>query len=208
MNAQPPETERWLQDVRRGNPRALAALLDHYRPQLRQMLAMRLDKKLAARLDPSDVIQEVFLDASRQIAAYVANPRVDFYVWLRGLARQRLSNMQREHAGAQRRAVGREVPLPVESSAMLLQQLVGMGPTPSHVLAAREMRRHVQRALERLKSDDREVILMRHFEGLTNKQVAQALELSPSGATMRYGRALFRLKELLQDDLTEGESKP
>ena len=114
--------------------------------------------------------------------------------------------MQREHVGAQRRAVGREVPLSVESSAMLLQRLVGSGPTPSRVLAAREMRQNVQRAIERLKHDDREVILMRHFEGLTNKQVAQALEISPSGATMRYGRALFRLKELLQDDLTEGES--
>lgn len=206
MNAQPTESERWLQDVQRGNPRALAALLDHYRPQLRQMLAMRMNKRLTARVDPSDVIQEVFLDANRQITAYVENPRVDFYVWLRGLARQRLSNMQREHAGAQRRAVGREVPLPVESSAMLLEQLVGLGPTPSRALAAREMRRYVQRAIERLKGDDRDVILMRHFEGLTNKQVAQALKISPSGATMRYGRALFRLKELLQHDLTEGES--
>ena len=80
MNAQPPETERWLQDVQRGNPRALAALLDHYRPQLRRMLTMRMDKRLTARVDPSDVIQEVFLDANRQVTAYIADPRVEFYV--------------------------------------------------------------------------------------------------------------------------------
>jgi RNA polymerase sigma-70 factor (ECF subfamily) len=200
VSNKPGDAQRWLDDLRQGNADALAALLDHYRPRLRQMIRLRMDRRLAARVDPSDVIQEVYLDANRQIRAYLRDCKVDFYVWLRGLAGQRLSNIRRRHLGAKRRSALREVALPAESSLLLAQQLLAGGTSPSRALLKRELRRRMQHALERLQPDDREVILMRHFEEMSNGEVAQAIGLSPSGATMRYGRALFRLKEILLAD--------
>jgi RNA polymerase sigma-70 factor (ECF subfamily) len=184
-----------------GDQTALASLLEYYRPRLRQMLVMRIDRKLFARIDPSDVIQETFFDAQRQITAYLQKPRVEFYVWLRGLAWQRLLNLCRFHAKTQRRAMGRELSLPAGSSTSLLHHLVTTELSPSGVMATREIQDTVQRALARLKDEDCEVILMRHFEGMTNNEVAQTLNLSASGATMRYGRAMYRLKEILQREL-------
>ena len=208
MSHEPGETEGWLAGLRRGDADALAALLDYYRPRLRQMLRLRMDRQLAARVDPSDVIQEVYLDAKRQVQAYLQEPKVDFYVWLRGLAGQRLSNVRRQHLGAKCRTAWREVSLPAESSLLLAQQLLAGGTSPSRALLKKELRRRVQQALEQLPPDDREVILMRHFEEMSNWEVAQAIGLSKSGATMRYGRALFRLKEILLSDSSQWGSSP
>lgn len=204
MTHEPPETDAWLRELREGQPEALAALLQFYQPRLRQMLRLRIDPRLAARVDVSDVLQEVYLDAARQVAAYLREPRVAFYVWLRGLTWERLSNVQRQHLGTQRRAVSREVPLPAESSALLARQLLAGGSGPSEAVVKEEQRRRVQEALVRLKPEDREVILLRHFENLTNTEVAQALGLSAAAATMRYGRALLRLKELLTEGTAGG----
>lgn len=200
-----PDTQQWINRIQSGDYSALATLLEYYRPRLRQMISMRMDSRLTSRFDGSDVIQDVFLDANRQISAYVEDPRVEFYVWLRGLAWQRLLNLQRHHTDTQGRTVRREVPLPLESTTTLLRELVGGGPTPSKVLSNREVSDRVQTALDQLKPDDREVILMRHFEPLTNNEVAQTLEITPSAATMRYGRAMFRLKELLREDFDHEE---
>jgi RNA polymerase sigma-70 factor (ECF subfamily) len=203
-----PTTELLLRRLRDGEPQALAALLEHYRPRLRQMLRLRMNARLAARLDASDVLQETYLDAARQLQGYLRRPTVAFYVWLRGLACERLLNLQRQHLGAACRAAGREAPLPADSSTRLGERLLAPGTGPSQALLRAELRQRVQRALARLPHDDREVILMRHFEDLTNGEVAQALGLSASAATMRYGRALFRLKELLQTEFHSGGSRP
>jgi RNA polymerase sigma-70 factor (ECF subfamily) len=186
----------------------LAALFDYYRPRLRQMLRLRMDGRMAARIDASDVLQEAYLDAARQVQGYLQQPKVAIYVWLRELAWERLLNLQRQHLGAKCRAVQREVPLPLESSAHLAKALLAQGPSPSQALLQEELRRRLQQALEKLEPADREVILMRHYEDMTNGEVAQALGLSASGATMRYGRALFRLKEILLAELAAGESRP
>jgi len=127
---------------------------------------------------------------------------------LRGLAGQRLANVHRRHLGAKCRTAWREVPLPAESSLMLARQLLAGGTSPTQAMLKKELRRRVQQALERLQPDDREVILMRHFEQMSNQEVAQAIGLSESGATMRYGRALFRLKEILLADSDQWESNP
>jgi len=203
-----PQTSEWLTRVGAGQEGALAELFDHYRPRLRQMIRLRLDPRVAARLDPSDVLQEVYLDVAGQVRSYLARPSVAFYVWLRGLAWERLVKLHRRHLGAACRAVGREQPLPLESSAALASQLTAAGASPSAALAQEEVRRRVQAALARLGPDDREVILMRDFEDLSNNEVAQALGISASGATMRYGRALFRLKEALSAEWPSGESRP
>jgi RNA polymerase sigma-70 factor (ECF subfamily) len=205
---EPPEIEGWLNGVRQGDRHALAALFQHYRARLREMVRLRIDRRLSARVDPSDVLQEAYLDAARQVQGYIRRPQVAFYVWLRGLAWQRLLNLQRQHAGTGRRSVKREVSLPLESSAFLGRHLVARGTSPSGALQKEELRSRVQHALEHLEPDDREVILMRHFEDMSNGEVAQALGLTDSGATMRYGRALVRLKSILLSEKPAGESRP
>jgi RNA polymerase sigma-70 factor (ECF subfamily) len=170
------------------------------------MVRLRMDPRMTARVDPSDVLQEAYLDAARQIGSYLEQPKVDAYVWLRGLTWERLLNLQRSHLGAQCRTVRREISLPPESSVHLANQLLAQGPSPSQGLVQEELRQLVQQGLSRLETNDREMILMRHFEDLTNREAAQALGLSDSAATMRYGRALFRLKEILVRGWTSGEA--
>ncbi len=165
MTGDPGETERWLRGLRRGEPDALAALLDFYRSRLRQMLRARMDRQLSARVDPSDVIREVYLGAKRQVRTYLRDGQVAFYVWLRGLAVQRLSNVRREHVGAKCRTVWREVPLPAESSVMLAEKLLAGDPSPSRAALRKELRHRVQHALDELPPDDREVILMPRSPG-------------------------------------------
>ena len=208
MNDELPEMKAWLDRLREGDQEALAALFSHCTPRLRQMLRLRMDSRLATRLDVSDVLQEAYLDAARQLPNFLHQSQVAFYVWLRGLTWQRLLKLQRRHLGAQRRAVQREQPLPMESSALLAAQLLAQGTSPSQALLQDELRQRVQRALAKLEPDDRDVILMRDFEDLSNGEVAQALGLSASAATMRYGRALYRLKEILVAELSAGESQP
>jgi RNA polymerase sigma-70 factor (ECF subfamily) len=205
---EPLHTSELLERLRAGDRDALAALFTSYRPRLRQMLRLRMDGRLAARVDPSDVLQDAYLDAVRQIDGYVRRPQVAVYVWLRGLTWERLLNLQRQHLGARCRAIQREVPLPLESSAMLARALLAPGPSPSQALVQEELQCRLQAALACLEPEDHEVILMRHFEEMSNNEVAQALGLSASGATMRYGRALIRLKEILVAARTAGEARP
>lgn len=207
MFNEPPETEGWLRAMRQGDKGALAALFDYYRLRLEQMVRLRMDSRLTARVDPSDVVQEAYLDAARQVEGYLRQPKVAPFVWLRGLTWQRLLNLQRQHVGAERRSVKRELALPLESSAMLASHFLAAGTSPSQALVQEELRRRVQSALERLDADDQEVLLMRHFENMANGEVAQALGLTDSGATMRYGRALARLKEALLAEAASGESR-
>lgn len=201
---QPAEIEAWLSRVRRGEPDALAALLDFYRRRLKRMVQLRLDARLSARVDPSDVLQEVYLDAASRVQSYCQEPKVAFYIWLRGLAWDRLMKLQRRHLGAKCRAATLEMRLPTESSAVLFTQLLAGQASPSQALLREELQQRVQRALTRLSAADREVILMRHFEDLSNAEVAQALGLSESGATRRHGRAVLRLKGVLLAELSSG----
>ena len=191
-----------LDALEQGDRSILPRLFDHFRPRLSQLVRMRRDGRLSARAESSDVLQETYLDVTQQIDGYLARRReIDFYVWLRGITMQRLGKFHRYHLGTQRRAVGREIALPNRSSLILFQQLAATQSTPSQHFEKHELHRHMQQALEALSVDDREVILMRHFEFLSNREVAQVLQINESTATMRYGRALVRLREyLLKDD--------
>lgn len=201
---QPAEVEAWLSRMRQGEPDALASLLDFYRRRLKRMVQLRLDTRLSARVDPSDVVQEIYLDAAKRVQGYCQEPKVDFYIWLRGLAWDRLMKLQRRHLGAECRTATLELRLPAESSAVLFKQLLADQTSPSQALLRDELQQRVRRALTRLSPADREVILMRHFEDLSNTEVAQALGLSESGATRRHGRAVLRLKEVLLAELPDG----
>lgn len=199
------EVERLLAEVRGGNRRALDTLLGLHRAYLRTLVELRLDPKLRARVDASDVVQETSLEAVRRVAAYLDRPVLPFRLWLRQIAFDRLLMARRQHVEAGRRAVEREAPLPDQSSLQLAQLALAAGPTPSQAFAQDEMAERVRRALAALEDDDREILLMRNFEGLSNQEAAQVLALEPAAASKRYGRALLRLRKTL---LAQGVPEP
>ena len=206
MREESSETAAWLARARAGDHSVLAQLFDHHRGRLRRMVETRLDPRVTARVDPSDVVQEAFLDAEKRLASDLEKPAVSCFVWLRGLTWERLLKTHRHHLGAARRDAARELALPDASSVTLAETLVSPGTSPSLAFARDEMCVLVRRALAALKPADREVIVMYHFEDLTNSEMAQVLGLTESGASMRHGRAVFRLKRLLKDAISPGGS--
>jgi RNA polymerase sigma-70 factor, ECF subfamily len=197
MRDQEARVADWFRRIQEEDSAALAEMFDHFRPRLEQVVQLRMSPRLASRVDASDVLQETYLDACRQVASLQNLQPQQAFIWLRGLAIQRLSKTVRLHLGTQRRDAGRELQLPDRSSADLARLLAASQSTPSRVVQAREIAGRLRAALDQLKDEDREVIVLRHFEGLSNQEIAELLKLSNSGATMRYGRALVRLKEQL-----------
>jgi RNA polymerase sigma-70 factor (ECF subfamily) len=198
------DTAGWLERAAAGDADGWRHLLARHHDRLRRMVALRLDPRLQGRVDPSDVLQEAYLDAAGQLPAYVQNPAVPFFLWLRLLAGSRLSKLHLRHLGRQRRAAGREVSidrpaLPEASSAALAAQLLGHGTRPSEAAVRAELKARLVAALEQLDALDREVLALRHFEQLTAAETAAVLGVSESAAAKRYLRALLRLREQLKD---------
>jgi RNA polymerase sigma-70 factor (ECF subfamily) len=190
-----------LDRARRGDRAAVEELFGKHRSRLRRAIALRLDRRVAARADASDVLQETYLEAARRLPAYLEKPELPFYLWLHWLAREKVISLHRRHLGAGKRALGCEVaPLPQDSSVRFLSALMERGPTPSQQLAAAELVKHLGRALERLDRDDRDLILWRHFEQLTARDTALLLQISEAAASKRYVRALERLRRLLVEE--------
>ena len=198
------ETQRLLEQVQAGDAQARDQLLAHHRTFLHRMVELRLDVRLRARVDASDVVQEVQIDAFRRLPDYVQRRPMPFRLWLRKTANERMLKIQRRHLGVGRRAVGREEPLPMESSLVLGRQLLASGSTPSQHLDRSEVARRVREAVARLSETDREVLVMRNFEGLSNAEIGFLLGLDADSVSKRHGRALLRLRKLLlQDGLEE-----
>jgi RNA polymerase sigma-70 factor (ECF subfamily) len=193
------ETKRLLELARDRDPRAFDRLFALHRPYLRKVVELRLDQRLRARVDPSDVVQEAQLEAFRRLPEYFERRPMPFRLWLRKTTQERLVMLRRFHLGAARRAAGREVPLPEGSSLALAGGLLAPGQTPSQLLMDRERRRRVQEAVALLPEGDREVLVMRNLEALSNGEVAEVLQVDPATASRRYGRALLRLRDLLID---------
>jgi RNA polymerase sigma-70 factor (ECF subfamily) len=197
------KTRELLAGARGGDREAIGRLLDRHRESLRRMIDMRLDPRIRARVDASDVVQDVLVDANRRLAEYLAQaqPAMPFHLWLRQMAQDRLIDAHRRHRGAARRSLDREQPLAAayddRSTLDLAAQLCDRNPTPAAEATLRELAQRFAAAVERLDEQDRDVVLMRHFEQLTNAEVAQALGLSGPAASMRYLRAMRRLRELL-----------
>ncbi|HWE38494.1 MAG TPA: sigma-70 family RNA polymerase sigma factor [Isosphaeraceae bacterium] len=180
---------------------AVDALFERHRGPLRRMIEMRLDPAIGRRVDASDVVQEVLLEASRRLPDYLRDPAMPFHLWLRQIARDRMIDDHRRHRLAGRRSVDRERPIAAafadRSSLDLGAALRDRRPTPAAEAIRRELKRRFEEALTHLGDDDREVLLMRHFEHLSNREVAQALGLTESAAGMRHLRALRRLGSIL-----------
>ena len=195
-------TDDLVQRAKAGDTAALGELFAHYRDRLRKMVRLRLDRRVAGRLDASDVLQEAYLDVARRFPEYAAAPAVPFYVWLRELTGQRLIDLHRQHLGAKMRDAGQEVSLyrgalPQASSASLAQQLLAGLTSPTQAAVRAEMQLKLQEALNSMDPIDREVVVMRHFEELNNIETAAALGIEPSAASKRYIGALRRLKTIL-----------
>jgi RNA polymerase sigma-70 factor (ECF subfamily) len=200
----PDESEaRALLERAGGNdPSAVGRLLALYREPLRRAIASRLDRAVARRVDASDVVQGVLLEASRRLADYLRDPALPFEHWLRRIALDQVIDVHRRHRLAARRSIDRERPVTFgefadRSSLDLAAELRDLGPTPAAEAIRRELVGRFHEALQSLGEDDREVLILRHFEHLSNSEAARALGLSDAAAGMRYLRALRRLRALL-----------
>jgi RNA polymerase sigma-70 factor, ECF subfamily len=185
-----------------GDRAAVVELLERYRDRLRRMVAMRLDPRLQGRVDASDVIQEGYLDAIRRLDEFIRDPSVPFYIWLRFLVGQRVQEHHRRHLGTPGRDIGREVSIyrgamPGASTGALAARLLGKLTSPSQAAIRAERKIRLQEALNRIEPLDREILVLRHYEQMTNSSAAAALGLDVSASSKRYTRALQRLKEIL-----------
>ena len=196
------QTQELLKNVADGDKSAMNRLMDRHRDAVRRMIQMRLDHAVARRVDASDVVQDVLMEASQRLNDYMQNPSMPFHLWLRQLAKDRIIDMHRRHRAAKRRSVDREQTLSGlgsddQSAADLAALLKDAELTPAAAALRKEMEERFLVALDQLEENDREIVIMRHFEHLGNSEVAEALKLSAPAAGMRYLRAIRRLRELL-----------
>jgi RNA polymerase sigma-70 factor, ECF subfamily len=202
MTGNSSDTDMVLRQAAQGDGQVLGTLLSRHRNRLRRMIALRLDRRLSGRIDPSDVIQEAYLEASARLAEYLRNPSMPFFLWLRFLTGQKLVTLHRHHLGAQMRDASQQVPLdhgpmPEASSAALAARLLGHDLRPSEAAIRAEMKIRVREALDSMDPLDREVLALRHFEQLNRAEIAQVLGVSDAAARKRYLRALERLRKVL-----------
>jgi RNA polymerase sigma-70 factor (ECF subfamily) len=202
MTSDAREPSELLRRAGQGDPQALGELFARYSKRLRRMVQLRLDRRLQGRLDPSDVLQEAYLEFARSLAEYLRNPQVPIFLWVRLIAGRKLQALHRHHLGTQARDAGREVSLhcgalPQASSVSLAAQLLGRYASPSQEAVRAELQIHIQDALNSMDPIDREILALRHFEQLSNSETAQVLGLSEAAASNRFIRALKRLKAIL-----------
>ncbi|QEH36400.1 ECF RNA polymerase sigma factor SigD [Aquisphaera giovannonii] len=196
------DIERWLALAASGDTAAWQEVVGRYRERLRRMVAVRLNPRLLGRFDPSDILQETFLDASVRLQGYLASPKLPFFLWLRYLAAHHLGRIHRDHLGRQKRAASLEVSLDrpdwqAVSSEALAGQLLDAGSRASEHAIRAERKRRLLEALEAMEPLDREILSLRHFEQLTRAESARTLGITEAAAAKRYLRALERLRESL-----------
>jgi RNA polymerase sigma-70 factor (ECF subfamily) len=206
------DEESLIGRLRHGDQQALGELFSIYRERLQRLVSFRMSPLLGHRMDAEDILQESYLAAAARLEHFRANKTGSFYIWLRLIVLQTLTDMHRMHLGAQKRDVQRETALPAPwvaaTSACLAAQFLGNLTSPSQAAMRAERARQLETALEAMPEIDREVLALRHFEDLSNQEVAEALGIEQKAASIRYVRALKRLKDLLStmSGLGEGGS--
>lgn len=180
--------------LRQGVDTALGPLFDRHRQRLGRMIEFRLDQRLVGRLDADDVLQEAFVEAQKRLPAFRADEK-PFLVWIRLITQQTMVDLHRKHLGAKMRHAGMEVGAP--ASGALSSLFVARATSPSGALLREEVRQRVDEALASMDEIDREVLLLRHFEELSNREAAVVLGIQENAASNRYVRALQRLKGFL-----------
>ena len=202
MTAETADPSELLRRAGAGDSQALSELFTRYRDRLRWMVRLRLNRRLQGRVDPSDVIQEAYLEISKNLPEYLRDPKMPFFLWLRYITGQKLIAIHRRHLGAQMRDADQEVSLyrgalPEANSASLAAHLLGHLTSASRAAIRAEEQVQVQDALNSLEPIDREILALRHFEMLSNEEIAQVLGIKKSAASNRYMRALRRMKGIL-----------
>ena len=201
-----PEDERLLKLAASGDSDALGRLLESHRQRLERIVRVRLDHRVQSRMNASDVIQETCIEAGERLKEYLENPEVPFFVWLRYLAHQRLQQLHRHHLGRQIRDANRERSIEQQDSedqlgsGIIAAQLVARISSASSILQKEELCQRLRELLDQMEPVDREILVLRHFEHLTNAECAQILSLSTTAASNRYVRALERLRAVIGDD--------
>jgi len=192
-----------LRRAAEGDEDALSSLFSRHRDRLKRMVHLRLSRRLAGRVDDSDVVQESLLDVAKRLDEYIKQPSTSFSLWLRSMTALKLAEVHRRHLGTQLRDADREVTLhrgglPMADSVSLAAHLLGKLTAPSQAAIKAETRLLVQDALNSMDPIDREVLALKHFEQLSTTEIAEVLGLSKAGAGSRYLRAIKRLREILE----------
>jgi len=205
------KTEQLLDDARAGDADAINHLIERHRDSVKRLVQMRLDQRIQRRVDVSDVVQDVMVEAHRRLRDYLGQPSMAFHLWLRQIAKDRIIDAHRRHRVSGKRSVDREQALQVaasddRSAADLALQLLDPEITPASAAVHREMIRRVEEAVTQLGEQDFEIVAMRHYEQLSNQEVAQILGLSEPAASMRYLRAIRRLRAILGGETPDEES--
>jgi RNA polymerase sigma-70 factor, ECF subfamily len=192
-----------VERLKSGDHEALAALFSHYETRLRRLIELRLDGRLRNRLSQSDILQETYIDAQKRLEHFLARPEMPFHLWLRLIAGQRIVDLHRQHLAAHKRDAGKELPLygsaPQASSVFLAAHLFKQLESPSQIAVRREALGQLERALDEMDPIDREILALRHFEELSNDEVAEVLGLQKAAASNRYVRALKRLRDMMAE---------
>jgi len=204
-----PDTDELLLGAAAGDGAARQRLLARHRQRLHRMVELRLDRRLRSRVDPSDVVQEVLVEADGALAEYLVRRPIPFYPWLRQLAWDRLVALHRRHVAAQRRSVTREeqgAGGEADPSEALVDRLIDGHSSPSRQVLREELRVRVRAALDRLAARDREVLVLRHLEQLSTAETAAVLGASEGAVKLRHLRALNRLRAVLEPEFGEEQS--
>jgi RNA polymerase sigma-70 factor, ECF subfamily len=203
MTSEEIEYDPLIQRALAGEEAALAELFDAHRVRLKRMLNLRMNGRLQARVDASDVLQEAYLDLAQRLQEYAKQTKYPFFLWVRLITGQRLAKAYERHFGAAMRNADLEVSLnhqamPQASTFFLASHLVSTGTSVSQQMIRAEMQVKLQEALNGMDPNDREILALRHFEELSNEEIAQVLEITKSAASKRYMRAIMRLREALE----------
>lgn len=195
-----------------GDREAFARLYSERENRLRRILLFRLDRRIAGRVDVDDILQEVYLAAEQRLASFEGDSEESFFVWMRLVANQVMIDVHRRHVAAQSRDVRREMrPSQLrqqQTTTLAMSSFLVAGMTsPSSVFKREDRAERLHQAITSLSTLDQEVLALRHFEELSNLEVAEALDLSEQAASVRYVRALARLKKELESRFGEGAAE-
>ena len=197
------QTEQLLAAAKGGDDDAVNRLLEKHRAAVHRLVQVRLDRKVQQRVDVSDVVQDVMIEASGRLDKYLNDPVMAFHLWLRQIAWDRIIDTYRRHRVSAKRNMDREQPMkggaPDQSTMDFAAHLCDPAMTPQAAATQREIAVQVEQTIELLGDQDREIIIMRHYEHLSNQEIAEVLGLNAPAASMRYLRALRRLRELLDE---------
>jgi RNA polymerase sigma-70 factor, ECF subfamily len=204
-----PDTEELLDRAAEGDDTARHQLLMRHQQRLRQMVAFRLDRRLHARLDPSDILQEAFIEVHAKLSEYLRTRPLPFYPWLRQIAWQHLVKLHRRHMQAGKRSVLREdanaLALSDESALVLAERLATRESSPSNRLLRDELRRRVHGGLAKLSETDRELLVLRYLEHMPLKEIACVMGTTEGAVKTRHVRALQRLHSWLSNEEEDNE---